>query len=150
MPPGVTWVSKDGLNSNWEIWCANMEPKSLKHFKKTCFFDDFFAILTVFRRLCNLGSILAHQTSKFKFRGSWHIFWHPWNPWGHVNSGDTRVQRFVFFIFLHVSAIWWILFIVVKLKPDVTFIDWTWIKMTKSLFIATMAEFSKWYKLWVL
>ena len=57
--------------------------------KKTCFF-------TAFQILCNLSSILVHQTSKFEFNGSWRIFWYPWDPWGHNNSGDTRVLRFVF------------------------------------------------------
>ena len=22
-------------------------------------------------------------------------FWHPWDPWGQINSGDIRVLRFV-------------------------------------------------------
>ena len=62
-------------------------------------------IVWIEKKLCNLGSILAHQTSKFKFNGSWRIFWHSWDPWGRINSGDNRVLRF-FLIFLHVSAIW--------------------------------------------
>ena len=43
----------------------------------------------------------------------------------------------------HVSAIWRIFFIILKLKPDVTFIDLTCLKVTISLFIARMAGFSK-------
>ena len=32
------------------------------------------------------------------FSGSWRIFWHPWDPWGHVNSGDIWVLRFFLII----------------------------------------------------
>ena len=35
-----------------------------------------------------------------KFSRSWCIFWHPWDPWGHINSGGTRVLR----IFIYLSA----------------------------------------------
>ena len=117
---GYQKMRQDPLNLNLEVWCANMEPKlynlwktvkiAKKSSKKQCF-------LTVFQRLCNLGSILAHQTSKFEFNGSWHIFWHPWE---HVNSGDKRVLRFVFDFSAcqcHLADF----FILLKLKPDVTF-----------------------------
>jgi len=40
--------------------------------------------------------------------------------------------------FLHVSAIWRIFFILLKLKPDVTFIDYTWIKWQYHFFLATI------------
>ena len=56
----------------------------------------FFSILTVFWSFFILGSILAHQTSKFKFSGSWRIFRHPWDPWVRVNSGGISFLIFVF------------------------------------------------------
>ena len=80
---GSQWCQKmhqDPLNLNLEVWCANIEPK-LHNLQKTVKIakkiinETFF--LTVFQRFCNLGSILAHQTSKFEFIGSWCIFWHP-------------------------------------------------------------------------
>ena len=52
-----------------EIWFANMEPK-LNEIQKTTrkhgFLTIFFSFLTVFQSLFNIGSILAHQTSKFE------------------------------------------------------------------------------------
>ena len=58
-------------------------------------------LLRPFQMFFNLGAILAHQTSTGMFSGSWRIFWHPWDPWGRINSGDTRVLRFVLII------LWW-------------------------------------------
>ena len=52
--------------------------------------------LGLFQIFFNLGAILAHQISTGMFSGSWPIFWH---PWGRINSGDTRVLRFVFDFF---------------------------------------------------
>ena len=83
------------LNLNLEILCAKIEPKFLKncqnwkknHQKKHVF-------LEFFQRLLNFASILAHKISKFEFSGCWHIFWYPWDLYGHVNSGDTRVLIF--------------------------------------------------------
>ena len=60
--------------------------------KKPCFLRLFWIFF-------KLGAILAHQTSYCMFSGSWGIFWHPWDPWGRINSGDTRVLRFVFDFF---------------------------------------------------
>ena len=60
--------------------------------KKPCFLRLFWIFF-------KLGAILAHQTSCCMFSGSWRIFWHPWDPWGRINSGDTRVLRFVFDFF---------------------------------------------------
>ena len=65
------------------------------------------------------------------FSGSWRIFWHPWDPWGRVNSGDTRVLRFVtvappgrFFTFM-------------KMLPNFSFI----IKVIKkSVFVSTNSQ----------
>ena len=81
--------------------CAKITPKrhkfqkpsklKKKMSKKPCF-------LRHFQIFFNLGAILAHQTSTGMFSGSWRIFWHPWDPWGRVNSGDTRVLRFVLII----------------------------------------------------
>ena len=60
--------------------------------KKTWVFFNF----EVFWSLCFFGAILAHQTSDFMFSKSWGIFWHPWDPWGRVNSGDISFLVFVF------------------------------------------------------
>jgi hypothetical protein len=49
-----------------------------------------------FRIFFNLGAILEHQTSNGVFSGSWRIFWHSWDPWGRVNSGDISFLVFVF------------------------------------------------------
>ena len=59
-----------------------------KSSKKPCFHRHFWIFF-------NLGAILAHQTSYGMFSGSWPIFWHPWDPWGRVNSGDISVLIFV-------------------------------------------------------
>ena len=59
--------------------------------KKNC-------LLGLFRIFFNLGAILAHQTSTGMFSGSWRIFWHPWDPWGRINSGDIWVLRFVLIV----------------------------------------------------
>ena len=63
---------------------------------KTYVFWHFFPILTVFQSLCLSGAILAHQTSNGKFSRSWRIFWHPWHPWGWINSGDISFLVFIF------------------------------------------------------
>ena len=60
--------------------------------KNPCFLRHFWIFF-------KLGAILARQTSCCMFSGSWRIFWHPWDPWGRINSGDTRVLRFVFDFF---------------------------------------------------
>ena len=50
--------------------------------KKNCFPRLFWIFF-------NFGTILVR------------IFWHPWDTWGRVNSGDARVLRFVLII------LWW-------------------------------------------
>ena len=85
-------------------FCAKIAPKRHKlqkpsKLKKKCQKKPCF--LRLFRIFFNLGAILAHQTSTGMFSGSWRIFWHPWDPWGRINSGDTRVLRLVLIIF------WW-------------------------------------------
>ena len=59
--------------------------------KNPCFLKYFWIFF-------NFGAILVHQTSTGIFSGSWRIVWHPWDLWGRVNSGDTRVLRFVLII----------------------------------------------------
>ena len=70
------------------------KPSKLKKkmSKKPCFLGLFWIFF-------KLGAILAHQTSYCMFSGSWRIFWHPWDPWRRINSGDTRLLRFVFDFF---------------------------------------------------
>jgi hypothetical protein len=62
---------------------------------------------------------------------------------GGASIVEISAFYYLFFIFLYDSATWRISFIILKLKPDVTFIDLTCIKVTISLFIATMAGFLK-------
>ena len=52
-------------------------------------------------------------------------------PLGHlgINSGDISFL-YLFLIFLYDSATWRIFFIILKLKPDVTFIDLACLKVT--------------------
>ena len=49
---------------------------------------SFFSILMVFSSLFSFGSILAHQTSSGMFSEWFRFIWHPWGPWGRVNSGE--------------------------------------------------------------
>ena len=59
--------------------------------KKPLFFRHFWIFF-------NLEAILAHQTSTGMFSGSWGIFDTPGTLGGRINSGDTRVLRFVLII----------------------------------------------------
>ena len=73
-------------------FCAKIDPKRHKlknpsKLKKKCQKNPCF--LRLFWIFLNFGAILAHQTSTGMFSGSWSIFWHPWDPWGRVNSGNN-------------------------------------------------------------
>ena len=95
---GCQKMGQDPLNMPVEVWSAKIALKLYKlqktvkieekSSKKPCFHRHF-------RIFFNLGAILAHQTSYGMFSGSWPIFWHPWDPWGRVNSGDISVLIFV-------------------------------------------------------
>ena len=67
---GCQKMCQDPLNLILEVWYTNIHPK-LKELQKTVKIEKKIikkpCFLTVSQRLCNLGSILAHQTSKFKF-----------------------------------------------------------------------------------
>ena len=143
---GCQKIRMTKLKSTLVSWSAKIQPKLKKLWKtiaqklseKPCF-------LKVFQILFNLSWILALQLTKVVFSLVFRIFWHPWHPWGCVNSGDIIVLRFVFDIFVpqpHLA----IFFILFKLKPVIACIDLTSIKSDNR---ATMAEFIKWYKLWV-
>ena len=125
-PPGVPGVSKNQIFLQIKLLssCAKIDPKlqklqktfkiEKKVVKKPCF-------LSLFQIFLNLGSILALQIIKILLRGFIRIL---------IFLYDSSTLRIFFFIIL-------------KLKPDVTFIDLTCIKVTISLFIARMAGFSK-------
>ena len=85
-------MGQDPLNMPYEVWCANIAPK-LKNIRKCLwkqgFFDDFSSILTVFCSLYNLRAILAQKENTFICRKKNVIFWHPWDPWGRINSGKN-------------------------------------------------------------
>ena len=84
-------------------FAANFQPKLnelhkiLQNQQKSSKYAGF---LMIFRIFFNLRAILAHQTSYGMFSGSWRIFWHPWQPWGRLSSGDIWVLRFVLNILL--------------------------------------------------
>ena len=122
------WTTK--LKSTLVSWSAKIQPKIeetvknrqnwKKVSKKACF-------LKVFQILFNLGWILVFN-SPVVFSLVFQIFWHPWHPWG-MSIVENSFLKDLFLIFL------------LKLKPDITCIELT--------YRATMAEFIKWYKLWV-
>ena len=62
---------------------------------------------------------------------------------GSASIVEISAFQYLFLIFLYDSATWRIFFTILKLKPDVTFINLTCIKVAISLFIARMAGFSK-------
>ena len=37
--------------------------------------------------VCVLGAILAQKVNSFICKIKNVIFWHPWDPWGQINSG---------------------------------------------------------------
>ena len=103
-PPGVPGVSKNHiffLQIKVFSFCAKIAPKRHK-LKKTIRIEEKMSkkpcFLRHFRIFFNFGAILARQTSTGMFSGSWRIFWHPWDPWGRVNSRDIWVLRFVLII----------------------------------------------------
>ena len=57
----------------------------MKKLRKTRFLTTFFSIFKVFWRFCDFGSILAQELNSFICKKTL-IFWHPWDPWGHINS----------------------------------------------------------------
>ena len=87
---GCQKMRQDPLNMPYEVWCANIAPK-LKNIQKTLrkqgFLMIFFSILTAFCSFYNLRAILAQKENSFICRKKNVIFWHPWDPWGRVNSG---------------------------------------------------------------
>ena len=97
-----------------------------KTHQKVCF-------LKVFQIFFKLGSILAHQTSRSMLSGSWCFFCYPWGPWGWINSGDILILTFVFDISVwqrHLAKF----FQFFKLKPGITYIDFTCIRMRNITF----------------
>ena len=111
---GCQKMHQHPLNSNLEVWYTKIQPKFNNH-QKTCQNWKISikkpCLLAVFWRLFNFGSILEHQSSKFKFSGCCCIFWHPLDPWWRVNSGDTRVLRFVMIFFTFMKMLFNVNFI---------------------------------------
>ena len=117
-------------------FCAKIAPRRHKLQKtikieekmsnKPCFLGLFWIFL-------NLGAILAQQTSTGMFSGSWRIFWYPWDLWERINSGDTRVLRFVLIFFVTVAPPGGF-FTFMKMLPNVSFIIKT---IKKSVFVST-------------
>ena len=82
-------MAQDPLNMPVEVWCAKIAPKLKniwKSLRKQGFFDMFFFNFDGFWSLCLLGAILAQKENNFICRKKNVIFWHPWDPWGRVNS----------------------------------------------------------------
>ena len=78
------------LTCFWRFGALRLTPfeENSKNLQKTDIFDEFFSILMVFSSLFSFGSILAHQTSSGMFSEWFCFIWHPWGPWGRVNSGE--------------------------------------------------------------
>ena len=119
-----------------EVWCAKIDPK-LNKLEKTIKIEKKIiknaCFLKVFRIFFKLGSILAHQTSRSMLSGSWRFFCYPWGSWGWINSGDILILTFVFDISVwqrHLAKF----FQFFKLKPDITYIDFTCIRMKNITF----------------
>ena len=99
--PRVPGVSKNQiffLQMKMFSFCAKIAPRRHK-LQKTIKIEEKMSkkpcFLRLFQIFCSLGAILAHQTSTGMLNGSWGIFWHPWDSWGRVNSGDISVLIFV-------------------------------------------------------
>ena len=89
---GCQKMHQDPLNMPVEVCCAKIAPKLRniqKSPRKQGLFDIFSSILMVFWSLCLLGAILAQKENIFICRKKNLIFWHPWDPWGRVNSGKN-------------------------------------------------------------
>ena len=106
------------------VWCAKIGPKT-KKLQKTCqntiIFDICLVNSEVFQTFLVLGSILAHQTTKFELSGWFHFSRHPCGPWGRLNSGVICIWK----IFQLFCGCWRHLakkIFYFKLKPNVTFI----------------------------
>ena len=82
------------LNMPLEVWCAKIAPK-LKNIRKSLrkqgFCWHFSFNFDVFLSLCLFGAILAQKENSFICKIKNVIFWHPWDPWGCVNSGDKCI-----------------------------------------------------------
>ena len=85
---GCQKIRQGPLSTPFEVWCAKIALK-LKNIQKSQrkqgFFDLFFNF-DDFRSLCLFGAILAQELNSFICKKNM-IFWHPWDPWGRVNSG---------------------------------------------------------------
>ena len=89
---GYQKMRQDPLNMPVEVCCAKIAPKLRniqKSPRKQGLIDIFSSILMVFWSLCPLGAILAQKENIFICRKKNLIFWHPWDPWGRVNSGKN-------------------------------------------------------------
>ena len=99
-----TWKTK--LKTTLVSWSAKIQPKLnkiWKTFRKQGFFDNFCSFLTVFNSFFNFGWILELQLIRVDFSLVVRIFWHPWHPWGCVNSG---VKRTLVTVWLLSAAFW--------------------------------------------
>ena len=67
---------KNPLNNILMVWSANIEPK-LRN----------ISILTAFCSFYNLRAIFGKRKIVLFVKKQNAIFWHPWDPWGQVNSG---------------------------------------------------------------
>ena len=89
---GCQKIRQDPLKMPVEVWCAKIAPKLKniwKYLRKQGFFDIFSSILMVFLSLCLLEAILAQKELTFICEKKNGIFWHPWDPWGRINSGKN-------------------------------------------------------------
>ena len=89
---GCQKMRQGPLNTPFEVWSAKIAPK-LKNIqkcpRKQGFFDIFFVNFEGFSTLCLFEAILAQKENSFICKKINVIFWHPWDPWGRVNSGKN-------------------------------------------------------------
>ena len=126
-PKGCQMKRNHSLNMPQKVCCAKIDPK-LNKLQKTIKIEEKLiknaCFLKVFGIFFNLGPIIAHQISSSMLSGSWRFFWNLWGPWGRINSGDILILIFIFDISVwqrHLAKF----FKFFKLKPDITFINFT-------------------------
>ena len=75
------WFGAPILSLNWVRFENPQENMEFQWF--------LFSILMVFSSFFSFGGILAQELNSFLFFNL--IFWHPWDPWGCVNSGKKYI-----------------------------------------------------------
>ena len=94
-PPGSQGCQKmrqDPLNMPGKVWCAKIAPKLNNIWKsprKHVFFWHFFFNFDGFFEFVSFVGNLSAKGKHFHLWKKNGIFWHPWQPWGRINSGKN-------------------------------------------------------------